>query len=202
MHKIAVIDSGIGQIEEGFLPYVIDQYHISIGSEDFDIETPVAPHAKVILKILVDELEQVQIYDIRILDNHLEGNLSALKMALQLALTLDNDAVNLSLGFKNPFYGILLYPYIRKLNKKGILVVAAQDNVSGKSYPAAFRNVIGVCEDSKLKKDEIQLIRGGYSANGVVEYSNGSEILTINGSSFAAARVLAYKLKEKMAYRV
>lgn len=87
------------------------------------------------------------IYSIRALNAKGSGSSLMIALALQRALELDVDVVNMSLGSHT--YDYLEAPIVQQLISKGIVVVAAAGNEGyelgdQKSYPAAYPSVISV----------------------------------------------------------
>lgn len=54
------------------------------------------------------------------------------------------DIVSLSVGSREQQDAEVLHPVVVELNKKGTIVVAAANNQNSVTYPASFKEVIGV----------------------------------------------------------
>jgi hypothetical protein len=196
-YKIALIDSGLGAHESKYKPYIIDQYQIQPAKVASKMSEAVNPHAELILNIFIEQLREVQIYDIRILDENLQSDLGSLKRALELCAILPVDAVNISLGYENIFYGLYIHKDIQKLIKQKKMIVSAYSNHAKTSYPACLSGVIGVKMNNSLSEGELLAKHDVYYANGLANIVQSDVLEEPKGNSFAAAKVLALMLKEK-----
>lgn len=196
-YKIALIDSGLGEHDDKYKPYIIDQYQITASKNSAELSQVVNPHAELILNIFIEVLGDVQIYDIRILDGQLESDLGSLKRALELCSILPVDAINLSLGYEQLLYGLYIRRDIKKLIKQNKMIVSAYSNHAKTSYPACLPGVIGVRMNNNLAGDEFLLRNDSYYANGEASMLKNGQLIEMEGSSFSAAKVLAMMLKKK-----
>lgn len=170
MAKIALIDT---MIEKELL------------KKDIDIKTlflcepkPEAPpyrHGTVCMKILESITEDYEILNIVIMeDEQKKVSIDRLTKALEHCLMDEPDIISMSIGttclqdFKK------LDPIIHKLDQKGILLVAAQENSKRVTWPASMKQVIGVTCDwnMRLETGEIRRIKKNLLRMDIVVNSN------------------------------
>ena len=115
---------------------------------------------------------------------------------------IDAKFINMSLGLPMPTQKDKLESIINKLFKKGTTIISAFDNSGCMSYPAAFKNVIGVSSNNLCKKvNEFIMIENSpvnIFANGNLQrvcWLNNSYIIT-GGNSFACAHFTGIISKE------
>lgn len=145
---VAVLDSGVDSDHQDLKGALLAQYDVTGGNgedttghgthciglisaqKNSDGVTGVSPGAKVI--------------SIKVMDKNNHGTVDMLRDGLKLAIALDVDIINLSLGTKThpgPEVELLL----DEAEAKGIVVVAASGNENGPVlFPARFDNVIAV----------------------------------------------------------
>lgn len=89
-----------------------------------------------------------------------------------------------------------LYNVCKRLNQKGVHLIAAFDNYGSVSYPAQFDCVVGVCESEKCRKNDEFIFAEGLKSINVLANGNMQRCLWKNplyqmcsGNSFACAHV-------------
>lgn len=146
--RVVVIDSGIDVNQYDLKNNVIESIGIRVNDEGIiekktntSIENEHGTLVAACIKYIYSDIELV---DINILDKNLSGNGDVFIKALKESIKYNPDIINLSLGTTKFKYWIRLMLIIRKLRKKGVIVVAAADNSGIKSYPAYLKGAIGV----------------------------------------------------------
>ena len=84
------------------------------------------------------------LYSVRIFNESLMADGRALIAAIQWCIDNEMDVVNLSLGTTDVTFKASLQKVCRKAVDAGVILVAAESNDGGESYPAVFPEVIGV----------------------------------------------------------
>lgn len=193
--KIALIDSGLDlsskYYKEGKL---IDVYK----SKSIESIQDTIGHATAISHIIFRELPNSTIYSLKIFDNDVDTTEDDLIDALQFIFeSLEVDIIHISNGINAPEKLEKMESLCINLEKKGVIIVSALDNLGVVSYPAAFESVIGVYWDRYIRniKEFIYVENSpvnilGYAGNQFVPWiENESQI--VSGSSFVAPHITA-----------
>lgn len=146
--KVVVIDSGIdinnmelkGKISHR-LGLIIDE-----NGKIKKVENPKCRniHGTIIASCINHMWNNIELIDINILNENLMTNGETLIEALKIAEEFHPHVVNLSLGTLKLKYCLRLKRVINKLVKNNTIIVSAVDNRGARTYPAAFKNVVGV----------------------------------------------------------
>ena len=157
MIKIVIIDSGIN---EKFLEY-IDFYYVvnqsNVVTKKELIGDTEDNHAGLCAYIIKEYAPYCEITNIKILGENHTAEIQKLKTALEWCLQQNVDIVSLSVGSREQQDAEALHPVVGELDKKGVVVVAAANNQNSITYPASFKEVIGVkCDlSNSLSEGEI-----------------------------------------------
>ncbi len=211
--RIAIVDSGIdashsdvGEISGGV--------HIQIGKDGeivfWDDHTDCAGHGTACAGIIRKKAPDVTLYSVRIFDESLMADGRALIATIQWCIDNEMDVVNLSLGTTDATFKESLQKVCRKAVDAGVILVAAESNDGGESYPAVFPEVIGVTGGAiyetggfYYRKDQyIECVARGDEQR--VCWLNGKHIMT-GGNSFAAPHItgiIAHLLEQHPIYSV
>ena len=144
--RLAVIDSG--RDPEWKDPRVVPGISL-VGDEGFTLAPSEDDHDRIgqgtaISELIVRFAPGVEIVPIRIFAGRLETSPEVLLAALERALDLEVDIVNLSLGTLREGAAESLYQACERATSAGILLISALHRHVGWSFPAAFDNVLGV----------------------------------------------------------
>lgn len=147
MTKVAVVDSGIDK--DLYTDKVIE--HIEFIHDNI---TNKNHHGNLCCSALLNINPNVEIYDIKILNEHNCCSANTLLAALEYINNTDIRIVNLSLASNQ--YGSVeqYYKVIDKLNSNGKVVVASLANNGEESFPACLKNTIGVSGNTFINNDE------------------------------------------------
>lgn len=149
---IAIIDDGIN-LNECYCTNIISrlQYNAANNRIEKRKEYPAenVSHATVVVAVLSTFVKNVDIIDIRIMNDGV-GTINGLVKALEWCFEYNVDVINLSLGTINYYDYYLLYPIVHRIVKKGIFIIAAYHNSGAISFPAYMEGVIGVCRNQGL----------------------------------------------------
>lgn len=144
---VAVIDSGVNTKDSLLAGRDIEDLYY----ENQEFKTcyvgNLNAHGTEIIKVLLKEAPDIKILSIRTLSEDNRCMLSAIIHAIQYCIAQNVDVINLSLGSCTPITKRLneLKATCDQAIENGIVMFAADHNMPGvKSYPANFRNVIGV----------------------------------------------------------
>lgn len=146
--RVVVIDSGIDVNQYDLKDNVVGDVGLRFDSNGYlqvksnhyiehDHGTMVAATIKLVSP-------NVEFYSINILDKDLSANGKLLINALDYCKNYNPDIVHLSLGTTSIKYRYSLKKSINSLIRNNIIIVAAAQNQGAKSYPAYFKNVVGV----------------------------------------------------------
>ena len=195
--RIAIVDSGIEASHED-VGDVAGGVHIQIGGEGeavfLDDHADCAGHGTACAGIIRKKAPDAALYSVRIFDASLMADGRALIAAIQWCIDNEMDVVNLSLGTTDVTFKKALQKVCRKAVDAGVILVAAESNDGGESYPAVFPAVIGVTGDAIHKPDgfyyrkdqRIECVARGDEQR--VCWLNGKHIMT-GGNSFAAPHI-------------
>ena len=137
-------------------------------------------------------------YIIKIFDRSWECDDELLLYALNFIYkNIQCDYINISCGITNSIKEKQLKEICDKIQKKGIVIISAFDNIGSISYPAYFNSVIGVDTDTYCKNKETYFFVENSNVN-VFGYGNiqrvawlNKKFMIVNGSSFACAHITA-----------
>lgn len=148
---VAVIDSGMDFDDRYIKGKLIKEYRYNKGVVECHSAGSITKinntHGTEVSKIILKENPNVRIVSIQILHDNNHGMLSELIKAIDLCVSLKVDIINISLGVSNARSDLLesLQKAIWRAISAGIEIIAADNNSQiGYSYPANFKDVIGV----------------------------------------------------------
>ncbi len=195
--KIAIIDSGVdsshpnvGNIAGGVSIEICENGEVVLSDDYYDC----AGHGTACAGIIRKKAPDVALYSVRIFDVSLVTDGRALIAAIQWCIENEMDVVNLSLGTTDVTFKASLQKVCRKAVEAGVILVAAESNEGGESYPAVFPEVIGVTGGAVYEPDgfyyrkdlRIECVARGDEQR--VCWLNGKHIMT-GGNSFAAPHI-------------
>lgn len=192
--KIAILDSGVKNNHLDFSNNIKSGYNFITNKVNIDDNYG---HGTWITGIIAAQdnnygicgiSPKAELYPLKVLNNEGRGKIEHVVNAINWCIDNELDIINIS--FSTPKNSKELEKAINLAIQKGIIIVASYDNNDKKaSYPAQYKNVIGV--KTQNKNDRIYII-------GDVCYAPGNDIITTNmkggyekvtGNSIAAAIV-------------
>lgn len=185
--RIAILDNGIcfRECRSRTVSYRVG----SSVKSDFVQDDPYS-HATVCAKIIEKYSAPDELIDIAYAGNDGTAELSDLCDALELALSLDADIINLSCGidiFASCSVGYQrLLDICRELYVKGVIIFAAQSNDCRVTIPAAFPYTVSV-EQADL---ETNVLCSLYRRSDI--YTNGNHFLRISGKGMLSGKCNSY----------
>ena len=145
--KVAIVDSGIDSTHPG-VGTLAGGIAFSAGPEGRISSEPdfsdCVGHGTACAGIIRRKAVDAELYSVRIFDVSLATEAKILIAALEWAIDLKVDVVNLSLGSTDVGLISDLVSVCRQAQEAGVLVVAAEHNEGRQSYPAMLPEVIGV----------------------------------------------------------
>ena len=199
---IAIIDNEISssivlkhtiiklQVNDNLSIDVIKGDKLDNAIDNFDNHADIC--AKIILKYAKCHVNIINI----IVNSNADGKFDAFLKGLEICSLLNIDIVNISIGIIDlPRREMrMLHKYVKKIKKNGTELVAAFSNGLEKTWPAAFKEVIGCVSPShsvgRLKRYVVaagqHYIRNNY----------GEIFLTDDSNSFATAYVTGLRCKD------
>lgn len=197
--KVAILDSGINREHEDLQNKVVKSFNAvnktKPTQDDFGHGTNVAG----IITAndndvgIVGISQNVEIYDVKVLDSQGVGEVKDVIEGLRWALSNNVDIVNISFGF------IKDYPELKKminilLSEHKIVIASAGNNIGGKvDFPAGYTGVISVGSINLNGKVDALASEGKIDAyapgNETITTSRNGNYETVRGTSFSAAYV-------------
>lgn len=157
--EVALIDTGIRQ--DLLKRSVVKADMIVEASGEIHLRQPenriITAHGTVCAQIIENYAEKVEFYSLQIFsDKEERATCDQFLSALRWCCEKKIPVVHMSIGTTYLPDAIRIYPVVKKMLKQGQLLVAAYSNSAKISYPAAFRGVLGVTADPKMKEDEFE----------------------------------------------
>lgn len=195
--KIAILDSGINKEHEDLRNVKFHEYNVL---EKGELIEDKLGHGTAVAGIIAAEdndvgvkgiLKNVEIYDVKILDDEGRGDVYNLIEAINWCIENEIEIINLSFGFRSE--NKQLKETINSALQKGIIIVASIGNTYGMrgDYPAIYEGVYSV---ASINKD---LQRSNFSAKRNIDFvMPGENIIstdqegkysTFSGTSFSTA---------------
>lgn len=195
--KIAIIDDGINQ--NYFAQRIYQKVDFSSGVSQNGEDSR---HGTICAQIIRQICGKIDIVDVKVLKNgtaHIRQFIKALKWCE----CNDIKLVHLSIGTVNYFDIKPLENQIKKMLKKGIIIVAAYHNKNIKTFPASFPGVFGVRQDREsILSDNDFLFQNSAELNKenciVVHGKKSEDYGSVN--SFAAPVISGYIAKYLVEY--
>lgn len=205
MIKIAVIDDGISTAKFSKLEFNIEvdirgkvsEYYHSVQDNSHGTMC-----ATIIKKYAPDSL----IGSIKILKSYTkQGYVCQLKKAIEWCIQTNISLINISLGSTQSYDYPVLFKCINNAYDNGIIIVAALSNKQVVTYPASFRNVVGVKTCPLLKDDMFymnQTCNEGVDIIASSTHNIGNKISNLC-NSYAAPLITAkvYQIMNEFGYR-
>ncbi|AWQ35599.1 S8 family serine peptidase [Staphylococcus aureus] len=199
--KVAILDTGINntRINNNF---VTKRYNAINNHNQITTDSNHATQVASIITYgehkekLIGISKSVSIYDVKVLDDNLKGNIDNIIKGITWSIKNYVNIIHMSFGFQR--YNKELHDAIKNAKNKGIILLAAAGNNMDdySDYPARFNEVYSITAIDKNNKPFIYAPtkKIDFKAPGVDVYTKGSkdELLTVNGTSFAAAYFTAY----------
>lgn len=155
--KVAVIDSGIDMSNLFF-----KDKHISCLKVDKDkivgCNADTNGHGTLVTSYILRECENVAITSIQILNKDNNSSIDKLIKAIDYCIESKIDIINLSLGIHDNNDKIdILRLACNKAISNGTLIFTSHSNIGNVSYPASFKNVIGVSHDNSIEDNILKV---------------------------------------------
>ncbi|MDQ6600377.1 S8 family serine peptidase [Bacillus salipaludis] len=192
---VAVIDDGVQQDHPELKGKIVSPYNAVTGGTRY---TP-HEHSTHVAGIIAASFNNsgiagiapnVKIMPINVFNGD-EASDYAVALGIKYAVDHHADVINMSLG--SPYYSSLLDYYTNYAKSKGVILVAAagNDGTFTKTYPAAFKAVVGVGATNSFDHRAIYSNKGSFidfTAPGSNIYSsiNGGSYAYLSGTSMAA----------------
>lgn len=185
---VGVVDSGWdrriphARVLSGAAVVGVRRFAVEIGHDDHDR----IGHGTECAAIVLDLAQQCRVRPVRLFDRELQASPEQLVAAIDWAIAMRVQILNLSLATGRKDSMAYLYRACSRARDKGIIIVAAAANAGGASYPAMFEHVIGVAAGA-LDIQTDYIYREGEAievlGNGVLRPG------TLPRTSYAAARI-------------
>ena len=195
--KVAILDSGVdanhpkvGALSGGVGLDLDSQGHV-IFNDDYD---DCAGHGTACAGLIRSAAPDAELYSVRLFDGSLSVDGKVLIAAMEWAIGMDMDVINMSLGTTEMCHRDELWALCRKATDADIALVAAGHNEGVESYPSSFPEVIGVGAGEVYGRYEYVYAPGAdleclARANKQrLCWLEGREIMS-GGTSFAAPRI-------------
>ncbi len=195
--KVALIDSGINVNEFNVIDSVVFRIDDADNIKKLNNITPINNHGTSVAHCINTICNNIEFIDINIIDNSGLSYGDLLIKALEYCKSVDVDIINLSLGTTKFKYIFRMRKIIRELNKKGTIIVAAENNANKKAYPANMKHVIGVKGDSFIASYNNYYYKNKfYYAYDKLPEDFNNNIYNTRGNSFACGFITGHICKE------
>lgn len=197
---VAIIDTGLFIAHAAFLDTQVDG--IGFGYNDkkeivqYENYYDMVGHGTAVAGLIVDKVENVKLFICKVTDKEDFIPEDILLAALSyLEEHVNCPIINMSIGYTRTQYHQKLYQQIKRMNEKGVVFIAAFDNLGAISYPAAYDCVIGVDSNEKCRYSHEMIYIGGETvticAKGsmLCAPSLAGSYIVVRGTSFATALV-------------
>lgn len=141
---VAIIDGGLDPKEFNVKSRIGFRLNKTGDIEKIDNPKIENEHGIIVARCIKHIYENVEFIDINILDDELSSNGHVFLEALEYCENINPSIINLSLGTTKKRYWLSMKKIIKRLNQKNVIIVAAENNSKGRSYPANLTGVIGV----------------------------------------------------------
>ncbi len=206
--KVAVIDSGIDPNNQMFSNKKISGATIEFNLENskviFDEYRDEIGHGTAVASILLSYAPDIELFILKITEGvSFSTQQFNLLIALEYLLHMKDkpDIIHISNGMLLCDNKKELRDLIDELINQGIIIISAFDNMGGLSYPASFKNIIGVDAISQYKKDfQYDFIENSdVNIRGCLKKSKlpwiGINYMVAEGASFTAPIFTAFAVK-------
>lgn len=194
MKRIAILDTGVGARENDFTALHVKKSLDFTKSEFSELNTGLDDngHGTTCAKIILKNVNQLEIYSLKVLDKNRCGSISDLYSALQYLLTQEIDIVNMSLAFSDSCYTDKIRMVCEELSKQGKIIVASVGRYEDRPFPALFDCVLGVqgkefSSEDEFLYDPLAQIQITADDTPIFAEWKGHEIFILGGTSKAAA---------------
>jgi subtilisin family serine protease len=201
--KVALIDSGINVNEFNVIDNVVFRIDDVDNIKECNNVTPINNHGTLVAHCINTICNNIEFIDINIVDNSGLSYGDLLIKALEYCKFVDVDIINLSLGTTKFRYVFRMHKIIRELNKKGTIIVAAENNANKKAYPANMNHVIGVKGDSFITSYNNYYYKNKfYYAYNKLHPNFGNNENDIYGNSLACGFITGHICKELLSKKI
>lgn len=201
---IVIIDDGVNPDVYKLPPL---KYSLVVENDritERELQKKIQSHGTVCAGIIYKYNNDCCITSIKVLDHNLKGTLEDLNIAIKWCIDNKVDVINLSIGSVMKIDYLKMKSMIIRAVRKGITIVAAQNNRLRYTYPASMPEVIGVRHNEVLLAGEYRLKKSSEdgidifasSAHSIEKVKNGwHEVSHCNSFSvpFIAAEVARIK---------
>jgi len=211
--RIAIIDSGIDTNNSYFGKYIYDGKWICHDGKECSIKKNFHDdngHGTLCASVILKECQDVQFYVIKIMNRYGVTNLATLEYALEYLKNKKINIISLSLSIVEGNYSKKIKSLCNYYYEKGVIIVCSFSNQKRKSYPAAFKSVIGV--RGFILENEKSIWERKRGREIIVDYNpylymglEGQYVLYGKSNSYACAKmtgIIAKKMKELNCYSV
>ncbi len=194
--KIVLIDTGVEAEHPVFKGHKIKGISIAINDRSEmvisdDIRDEIG-HGTATGGIIVRNCPDIDLFVIKIYHNDVPTDALVLTKALEYVYDyVECDIINMSLGCI--YDSNKMHDVCRRLSRKGVVMLAAFDNTGAVSYPAAYKEVLGVDSSVKCVFDDDYIIVNGTVINCLAKSGNirvawkDGKYRIERGASFATA---------------
>lgn len=176
-------------------------------SFDEEIDDEIGHGTAIVDRIFEKSKFDVSVYMIKIFSSEQITDTEMLVAALKFCYeTVDADILLISLGVRE--VSGEMHEYIKKISEKETIIVSAFDNMKCLSYPAAYKEVIGVDVSEKYIEEGLYEI---YYGDNVVDVCGADVYYRLNwlrnkkvilrGTSFCATDIVVMLLNERKCIR-
>jgi subtilisin family serine protease len=156
-------------------------------------------HGTAVTAAIMEQAPAALCLPIRVFHDGLRTSARALVRAIDLAVEVPVDMINLSLGTVNPAHAPAFAAAVERAVEAGVLIVAAHDVDGQPCYPGSLDGVLGVALDWNCSRDTYDVRDGIAHASGHPRPIPGVEQRrNLYGVSFAVANVSGIVARDRL----
>jgi subtilisin family serine protease len=186
--RVAVIDSGVNPGHPHIVSVAGGVSIAADGTIDRGSYLDRLGHGTAVMAAIQEKAPGAEYYAVKIFHDALRTSSKSLVAAMEWAVDMGVDVINLSLGTKNPAHAALFGPVAERAGAKGCVVVSAYD-----CYPGCLPGVIGVNLDPDCDRNTYYVRDATYFAAGYPRSAPGiPRERNLQGISFAVANISGF----------
>jgi len=200
--RVAVVDSGVDASHEALAGSVKGGIDIDVSTSGMPVTMPCSfadtvGHGTACAGIIKDLAPEVELYSVKVVHIGQTGSGGAFLTGLKWAIDNDMQVVNLSLGTTDKQCFAPLHELVDQAYSKGIILVAAANNVPVPSYPSIYSSLVSVGNLPIRDKFHFtytpgQRIEFGARGTGVRAPWLGNTYKHVTGTSFATPHISGF----------
>lgn len=154
--RVAVIDSG-ANVPHPHLPSVSGGIALDLMGREHDDWVDRLGHGTAVASAIHEKAPEAELWVVKVFDERLATSAPVLVRAIDRAVELGADIVNLSLGTPNEIRRNALEEAVERAAARGAVLVSAYAHRGARWFPGSLPGVVGVLADPKQQRDEVSI---------------------------------------------